>query len=61
MRARFLMPRHVGGNETEPAEWIPVCHLHARGWWDEVPEADRLPGFPLPIIGQPGAPVRAKR
>lgn len=34
--ATRLAPRHTGGNDDEPAEWIPICEAHVAGWYDDM-------------------------
>lgn len=32
---------------TKSPTWVPVCERHFDGWYDRVPEPQRLPAFRL--------------
>lgn len=52
--ASRLAPRHVGGNEDEPGEWIPICEAHVADWYEDVPESERMPMLRLPSVFEAG-------
>lgn len=51
VQAVALAPRHTGGDEDEPAHWIPVCEEHLARWHDEVDAHERLPIIPRWGVG----------
>lgn len=47
VQAVKVAPQWTGGNEDEPATWIPVCAYHFEHWFDRCDENEKLPAFDI--------------
>ncbi len=52
VKAIIVAPQYTGGDDDEPATWVPTCDVHFEDWYtefegDDMPFEDKLPFFRL--------------